>query len=417
MNGEIIAVGSELLLGQIVNSNAKYLSEQLSHIGINVYHHSVVGDNETRLSEVLAVACNRSDLIIITGGLGPTKDDLTKETVAKFLGRNLVYDQETEKRIEAYFKQRDRTMTENNRKQAMIIEGAHVFPNDHGLACGIGIKADVQIIMLPGPPSELKPMFETYVAPYLGKQLKKQAFIESRVLRFFDIGESQLVKEIDDLLETQSNPTIAPLASDGEVTLRLTVNGDQKELNRTLLDETQEKILQRVGKYFYGVGEESLFHKLVSLLKEYNKTVTTAESLTGGLFASEITTIPGVSNVFSGGYITYSNKMKMDQLFVPESLLSEAGAISCECAKEMAKNAKAKGKSDYGISFTGVAGPDPLEGKPPGLVYIGISSEEKTECFELKLAGSRPNIRGRSVKYGAYYLLQWIRKEMEKVDE
>ncbi|MCD8511635.1 MAG: competence/damage-inducible protein A [Bacillus sp. (in: Bacteria)] len=420
MNGEIIAVGSELLLGQIVNSNATYLSKQLSNIGINVYHHAVVGDNEKRLSEVLAVACNRSDLVIITGGLGPTKDDLTKETVGKFLHKNLVYDEGTEMKINEYFQQRNREMTENNRKQALILEGSHVFPNDHGLACGLAIKGEdpqTQFIMLPGPPSELKPMFETYVIPYLTSQLGEKAFIQSRVLRFFDIGESQLAEKLDDLLESQTNPTIAPLASDGEVTLRLTVKGENEVTNEQLLDETAAKILQRVGDYFYGTGENSIYHMLVHLLNQQGYTLSSAESITGGLFASEIISIPGAGSVFSGGVISYANDMKEEPLGVKEEILIEEGAVSLTCAKEMAFKIREQGKTDFGISFTGVAGPDPLEGKKPGLVYIGISSQLETKGYMIQLAGSRNNIRSRSAKYGAYFLLQWIRKEIKKVDE
>lgn len=418
MNGEIIAVGSELLLGQIVNSNAKYLSEQMSHIGINIYHHSVVGDNPARVEEVVEHARNRCNLVILTGGLGPTKDDLTKEAVAKVLEKNLIYDKDTEKRIEDFFKQRNRIMTENNRKQAMVLEGAKIFPNDHGLACGMAIEKDKCLfILLPGPPKELMPMVETYVIPFLRGELKEELIIQSRVLRFFDIGESQLVEVIDDLLEQQLNPTIAPLASDGEVTLRLTVKGKDQVENIHKLDELQEKIVSRLNEFYYGTGEDSLLLNLLSTLKANNLSVTSAESLTGGLFAAELTKLPGASAVFPGGFISYSNEIKKSILDVSEQTLINEGPVSHTCAKSMAMGAREKGKADFGISFTGVAGPDPLEGKPPGLVYIGIASNDKTESYELRLAGSRENIRERSVKYGAYFLLQWIRKDMEKVDE
>ncbi|ADU30688.1 competence/damage-inducible protein A [Evansella cellulosilytica] len=418
MNGEIIAVGSELLLGQIVNSNAKYLSEQLSYLGINIYYHSVVGDNDRRLSDVVKGSMDRSDIIILTGGLGPTKDDLTKESVANTIGKTLVYDRETELKIENYFKQREREMTENNRKQAVILKGATVFPNDHGLACGMAVKVDgTTIILLPGPPSEMKPMFENYVIPYLRMIQNEQEFIESRILRFFGIGESQLVDEIDDILDNQSNPTVAPLASDGEVTLRLTVKGNDEQENSRLLNSLQNVILDRVGDYFYGQGEESLIHKLVNELKMNHKKISTAESLTGGLFAAQLTDIRGASQIFPGGIVTYSNDVKQLGLEINHSFIKKEGAVSHACAKEMAVQIRKKMNSDYGISFTGVAGPDPLEGKRPGFVYIGISSNNKVESYELKLAGSRKNIRERTVKYGAYFLLQWIRKEMEKVDE
>ncbi|MBU9722675.1 MULTISPECIES: competence/damage-inducible protein A [Bacillaceae] len=413
MNAEIIAVGSELLLGQIVNSNAQYLSEQMTILGINVYHHTVVGDNPKRLGEVLHVAKKRSNVIIMTGGLGPTKDDLTKETTAAFTGKKLVYDQDTMDRIEGFFQARNRVMTENNRKQALILENSHVFPNDHGLACGMGLKDDDRLfIMLPGPPKELNPMFEKYVIPYLRKQMQHAISIQSRVLRFFDIGESQLVEIIDDLLESQSNPTIAPLASDGEVTLRLTIRGLDETENENELNKLQDEIVSRLDKYFYGTGEVTLVEKLVDELKAKNTTISSAESLTGGLFASELTKQPGVSSIFPGSIICYSNEVKKSQLQVSEEALIH-GTVSHECAKEMARNVRQIMGSDIGISFTGVAGPDQLEGKEPGLLYIGISTEDETKSYELKLAGSRQNIRDRSVKYGAYLLLQmkrWMNK-------
>ncbi|SDY69456.1 nicotinamide-nucleotide amidase [Evansella caseinilytica] len=415
MNAEIIAVGSELLLGQIANTNAKYLSEQLSFLGINVFYHSVVGDNEDRLTNVLRQAAERSDLLLLTGGLGPTKDDLTKETVSKLLGMKLIYDQQTEERILAFFKQRNRKMTENNRKQALVLEGAKIFPNDHGLACGMARETDgSMIVLLPGPPSELIPMAENYCFPYLKGMISDQSHIESRVLRFFDIGESQLADRIDDLLEAQSNPTIAPLASGGEVTLRLTVKGKDKQRNNEMLDSVQKKILARLEDYFIGTGQQTLMEKLAERLMEHGKTISSAESLTGGLFAAELTAQPGASSIFPGGFVSYGDEWKHEQLHIPAELLREHGAVSHACAREMAVQAMMSAKADYGIGFTGVAGPEPLEGKAPGLVYIGVSSAGGTDSFEVRLAGSRATIRERTVKYGAYYLLHKIRKEIEK---
>jgi nicotinamide-nucleotide amidase len=418
MNAEIIAVGSELLLGQIQNSNATYLSEQLSSVGINVYHHVVVGDNPHRLSEVVKSGLERSELVIFTGGLGPTKDDLTKEVVAQVIGRELVYDQQTEERIKSFYAQRRQHMTDNNRKQAMVLKDAKIIPNDHGLACGMVIEYGKKIIvMLPGPPSELKPMFKSYLMPFLKEELTLAEEIHSKVLRFFDIGESQLVEKVDDLIEGQSNPTIAPLASGGEVTLRLTIKGSDKKDNMKQLEQLKEKLLHRLGDYYYGEGESHLAQILFDELQKRTQTIAAAESLTGGLFSTMLTEQSGASNVFTGGIICYSDAVKQSELDIPHKMLQTDGSVSSACAKQLAINIRAKLNSDVGISFTGVAGPNPLEGKNPGVVYIGIATKNHVETHELHLAGSRENIRERSVKYGLYYLIQCLRKDKEKVDE
>ncbi|WP_416150882.1 competence/damage-inducible protein A [Salipaludibacillus sp. HK11] len=415
VNAEIIAVGSELLLGQIQNSNATYISGQLSSIGIDVYHHVVVGDNPNRLSEVVESGLNRSDLLIFTGGLGPTKDDLTKETVAKVTGKELVYDRETEERIESHFAQRRREMTANNRKQAMVLKDAKILANDQGLACGMVVEHNNKyIVMLPGPPSELIPMVNNYLMPFLKKKLVLNEEIQSMVLRFFDIGESQLVEKVDDLIEQQTNPTIAPLASGGEVTLRLTVKGSDKQENDFQLQQLKSKILERLGYYYYGEDESQLANILFRELKATGQSIAAAESLTGGLFSTMMTSEPGSSSVFTGGIICYSNSVKHTELAISQKLLQTEGAISSSCAKEMAINIKQKYHSDIGISFTGVAGPNSSEGHEPGIVYIGIATKHHEETYLLRLAGSRENIRERSVKYGMYYLIQCLSKEKEK---
>ncbi|UTR15032.1 competence/damage-inducible protein A [Salipaludibacillus sp. LMS25] len=410
MNAEIIAVGSELLLGQIQNSNATYLSSELSKVGIDVYHHTVVGDNPQRLLDVVKNGLERADLLIFTGGLGPTKDDLTKETVGEATDTPLDYDPETEDRIRHFFAARKRNMTENNRKQALALKGAHIFPNDHGLACGMALEvAGKQLILLPGPPSEMIPMFETYTLPFLLKNVQQQEEIQSKVLRFFDIGESQLVERIDDLIEQQTNPTIAPLASGGEVTLRLTVKGADDRENERHLNRLKQQVLQRVGDFFYGEGDANLATLLVSELTERGLTVGAAESLTGGRFSAALTEVPGVSSVFNGAIVCYSNAVKETTLSVSSQILQKDGAVSASCAKQLAKNVKKTLHSDVGVSFTGVAGPDELEGHSPGTVYIGISTQHITEAYKLHLAGSRENICDRSVKYGLYYLLKDLR--------
>ncbi|MFS0863893.1 competence/damage-inducible protein A [Fredinandcohnia sp. 179-A 10B2 NHS] len=413
MNAEIIAVGSELLLGQIANTNAQFLSKQLAELGINVYFHTVVGDNASRLEDVIKISQSRSNLIIFTGGLGPTKDDLTKETIAKVLSRKLVINSDALRSIEDFFLKTNRHMTENNKKQALVLEGSKVLPNDHGMAPGMGLQVgEITYMLFPGPPKELNPMFLTYGSSYLLQQIGEVERIESRVLRFFGIGESQLETEIDDLIDNQTNPTIAPLASDGEVTLRLTAKHQSTEVAKKLLDETENQIVERVGSFLYGYDSTSLVDELMSKLQEMNLTISSAESLTGGLFAEELTNISGASSVVKGGVVCYTNEVKEQVLQVRKSTLEQKGAVSNETAEELAINVRKLLKSDIGISFTGVAGPSESEGKPVGTVYIGISYlNNPTKIIPLQLAGSRQGIRTRTVKYGCYYLLKLLKEQ------
>ncbi|MGO4887710.1 competence/damage-inducible protein A [Anaerobacillus sp. MEB173] len=412
MNAEIIAIGSELLLGQIVNSNAQFLSKQLAELGINVYYHTVVGDNGSRLSDVINHAKKRADLIIFTGGLGPTKDDLTKETIAAVLNRKLVLDKVALTRIEEYFSRRGRVMTENNKKQAVIIEGSKVLPNDNGMAPGmVFTENEITYLLLPGPPKEMQPMFLSYAKGYLSAEVGGSSIIISRVLRFYDIGESQLETELEDLLDQQTNPTIAPLAGNGDVTIRLTVKHDSEEVAESLLNETEEKIMKRVGEFFYGYDNSSLTEVAFELLKKKKMSIASAESLTGGLFGKRLTSYPGSSSTYAGGILCYTNEVKRDLLHIPAQLLETSGAISKECAQLMAEHVREKLLTDIGISFTGVAGPSKSEGKEVGTVFIGIAYKNKpTVVYSLRLAGNRDEIRNRTVKYGFYYLLKELKK-------
>jgi len=412
MNAEIIAVGSELLLGQIVNTNAKFLSRILAELGIDVYYHTVVGDNPGRLKSAIEIAENRSQIIIFTGGLGPTKDDLTKETIANHIGKQLVIDVAALKSIEDYFQRTNRIMTENNKKQALVLEDAAVLPNDHGMAPGMLLKNGEQIYMLlPGPPKEMEPMFSKYGRNVLSQQVGSNEKIVSRVLRFFGIGESALETEIVDLIDAQTNPTIAPLAGDGEVTLRLTAKHTDEAAAVSMLDEVEQKIDQRVGQYLYGYDDTSLLNELTKLLKEKGLTITAAESLTGGLFQQEITSISGASSMFKGGVVCYSNEVKHNLLKVNEETLRVHGAVSEQCAIELAENAAEIFSTDIGISFTGVAGPDELEGKPVGTIYIGISAPGRSTWAErINLGGNRTANRIRAVKYGCYYLIKYLKE-------
>lgn len=410
MNAEIIAVGSELLLGQIANTNAQFISKHLADLGVNVYYHTVVGDNAARLEEAIKIAENRAQLLIFSGGLGPTKDDLTKETIAKHLGKELVFDKTALASIEDYFVKTKRTMTENNKKQALVLEGSDVLPNDHGMAPGMFLKKDNRFYMLlPGPPKEIQPMFVKYGFPAIQKQMTSKDVIVSRVLRFFGIGESLLETKIEDLIDAQTNPTIAPLAGDGEVTLRITCKHDSIEEADKLIAKTEEEIFARVGEFFYGYEDTTLMNELSHILLKKNLTVAAAESLTGGLFQQEITGIPGAGNIFKGGIVCYTNEVKHQILQVKESTIKEHGVVSEQCAKELAENVARLLNADIGISFTGVAGPNELEGNPVGTVYIGIAkSGEPTKVEKLALSGTRAGNRVRSVRYGQYFLLKML---------
>jgi nicotinamide-nucleotide amidase len=411
LNAEIIAVGSELLLGQIVNSNAQFISKNLADIGVNVYYHTVVGDNEKRLASAVQTAASRSNLLIFTGGLGPTKDDLTKETIARVFNKELVHDEDSLKYIIHYFAQTNRQMTENNKKQALIIKDATVFPNENGMAPGMAFMNDgIVCLLLPGPPSEMKPMFQKYAMPFLLTKMDVQTRLYTRVLKFFGIGESILETKLQDLIDKQTNPTIAPLASEHEVTIRLTAAHKDKEIAMKLLDEAESEIVKRTASYFYGYEEDTLEKQAMDSLLKSNATVASAESLTGGLFGSILTDLPGSSAVFKGGIIAYSNELKQKLLSVPDSLIKEHGVVSEECAEWMAKHIKILAKTDYGISFTGVAGPDQQEEKPVGTVFVGIAGPLETKVFSLKLAGTRKSIREKTVKHGFYLLNQLVKE-------
>lgn len=411
LDAEIIAVGSELLLGQITNTNARFLSEQLARLGINVYYHTVVGDNPGRLKRAIQIAQERADLIVFSGGLGPTKDDLTKEVIAETIGVGLEEDQEAMNYIEKYFRVRNMPMTPNNRKQANILQGATVLPNETGMAPGMALKKDGIIYMLyPGPPSELEPMFLKYGRRFLLRELNKIERIESRVLRFFGIGEALLEAELEDLIANQSNPTIAPLAGDGDVTVRLTAKGDDDAERKEMLDRLEKEILRRVGSYFYGYDDTNLFVELARTLEEKKLTLAVAESLTGGYFQEKVTDIPGASRWFKGGIVSYTNEVKQKVLNVREETLNREGAVSAACAQEMAANVKRILDADVGISFTGVAGPDPSEGKEPGTVFCGLALADDVKSFQFHFSGNREAIRRRAVHHGAWLALRELRR-------
>lgn len=401
MKAEIIAVGTEILTGQITNTNAQFLSEKFAELGIDVYFQTAVGDNEARLLSVLEYASKRSELIVLCGGLGPTEDDLTKQTLAKFLGKNLVFDNLANQKLNDFFATRPQhTRTPNNERQAQIIEGSDPLQNPAGLAVGGVIESNgVTYVVLPGPPSELKPMVNQELIPLL---TRNHSQLYSRVLRFFGIGESQLVTVLADQIAQQTDPTIAPYAKTGEVTLRLSTKAlssaeaDQK-LDRLEKQIRQKKTLdgQALSDFIYGYGEDnSLAHEAFKLLREKKKTITAAESLTAGLFQASLADFPGASNIFKGGFVTYSIEEKAKMLGISLSDLEAHGVVSSFAAEKMAEGARQQTQSDYGISLTGVAGPESLEGHPAGTVFIGIASPSGVRSIKVRIGGrTRSDVR------------------------
>jgi nicotinamide-nucleotide amidase len=409
MKAEIISVGTELLLGQIANTNAQYISRKLAEIGVDVYFHTAVGDNSARLQQVILGAQKRSDLILFTGGLGPTKDDLTKETISRCLGKNLSEDKTAMDLIEKYFEKRNIKMTENNRKQAQVIEGSTVFPNDHGMAPGMAVQLDaICYILLPGPPKELNPMFDHYVIPYLQPSASNQQVVHSKVLRFFGIGESALEEQLIDLIDNQTNPTVAPLAGEAEVTIRLTAKAKNISEANQKITMVEEIIFDRAGQFIYGFDNDTLPSTVVAKLKEKGWKLALAESCTGGLLSHMITAVPGCSSVYNGGIVSYATEAKESVLGISHQTIEQYGAVSSNTAIEMAANVKKLLKADAAISITGVAGPDRQEDKPVGLIYVGLSTPDGDQVFEVKLSGQRESIQLRAAKYGLYYLFREI---------
>lgn len=413
MNAEIIAVGSELLLGQIANTNAQFISRQLSELGINVYFHTVVGDNTKRLRDAIKVAESRANLIIFSGGLGPTKDDVTKETIAEHLETELVYDAPALQMIESFFANRQKAMTDNNRKQALILAGSIVLTNNHGLAPGMFLeKNNHKYILLPGPPKELNPMFQYEAKPILASKILEENIIQSHVLRFYGIGEAELEARIQHILDSQSNPTVAPLASDGEVMLRITAKSNSKQQAEQLINAKAQEILAIVGEYCYGTNNDSLASKAAEMLKNNDLTIAAAESLTAGLFMSELAEIPGIGENLLGGVVAYNEKIKIEQLGISPELIEAYSVVSSECAAEMAFKVREKLGADIGVGLTGAAGPEPHGNEPPGTVWIGLSiGQQAPITYRLQLNGTRNTNRLCSVKFAFSYLMRELKSK------
>ncbi len=406
---EIISVGTEILLGNIVNTNAAYLAEKCAALGLSCYYQTVVGDNEKRLTEAMKLARGRADILILSGGLGPTQDDLTKETAAKLFGRKLVRDPHTRERIQAYFKKRGKRVTDNNWKQALVPEGAIVLDNDNGTAPGLIMEVNQKtIILLPGPPGELKPLFEGKVYPYL--QAKTDKVIRSQVVKICGVGESMVESMIKDMIDVQKNPTIATYAKTGEVHVRVTAEADSEKHALKLIKPVVNELKNRFQENIYTTNEEvTLEQSCVDLLLANELTISTMESCTGGMVAARLINVPGVSEVFKAGYVTYSNKAKRKVLGVKQSTLKKYTAVSAKVAEEMAQGVSLLTKADVTLSVTGIAGPDGgTEEKPVGLVYIGCSVKGRTKVMEYHFDGSRMKIRESTVVAALTLLRQCV---------
>lgn len=400
MIAEFISVGTEILLGNIVNTNANYLARKCADLGISNYYQISVGDNETRLYQVIDTALSRSDIVILTGGLGPTKDDLTKEVTAKVLKKELVPDPHTRENIEQYFRKSNVTgITDNNWKQAMIIEDSTVVDNDNGTAPGLisKTKEGKIVILLPGPPNELIPMFEKDIYSYLCKL--QTCILYSEMVKICGIGESKAETMISDLIDQQTNPTIAPYAKTGEVHLRVTAKAESVEQGKKLVEPVVTELKKRFSTNIYTTKEEeNLEDVVVAMLASHNLTLTTAESCTGGLFTGRLINVPGASAVLGEGFITYSNEAKEKYLKVKNSTLKQFGAVSKETATEMALGAITASGSNASVAITGLAGPDGgSDAKPVGLVYIACALNGKVTVREFHFGGNRQKVRDSTV--------------------
>lgn len=401
-SAEILCVGTELLLGDIVNTNSAFLSSRLADLGINVYRHTSVGDNPERLKKALVLALEDSDMVITSGGLGPTYDDLTKETVAEVFGRKMELHQESLDRIKAYFEQTGREMTENNRKQAMMPKGAIVFRNDYGTAPALALydkDRNKTVIMLPGPPNELVPIFNEEVAPYLND--RRNTVLLSKNVNIFGMGESAVETALAGLMQSAKNPTLAPYCKVGEVRIRVTASAEDIATADSMCDAMIEKIMKtEVGAFVYGVDADTLEKAVVTSLIERGLTIACAESCTGGLIAKRITDVEGASAAFIGGCVTYANEAKMKLLGVKSKTLQSFGAVSEQTALEMARGVRTELCADIGISTTGIAGPGGgTPEKPVGTVYVGISTADGDFVKKLSLSSmkSRTYIRNVAV--------------------
>jgi len=398
---EIIAVGTELLLGGTVNSNAQDVSQLLSGLGINVFFHTVVGDNPERMKQAVEIAKNRADIIITTGGLGPTFDDITKQTLAEAFGKKLVFNNDVADKIRLFFSKRlpGSVMPENNLRQAQLPEGCIVFDNGVGTAPGCAFEAEGKhIIMLPGPPRECRAMLQACVRPYLLKLSEAQLYTHN--IHIFGLGESSVEDKLRPMMENLMNPTLAPYAKDGEVMLRLTAKATSSEQAEEMMTPILRQVNEILGDIIYGIDTDSLENTVASMLKEGGQTLATAESCTGGLLSKRLTDIPGISAVYIGGVTAYSEQSKAELLNIKPELMHEFNTVSREVALAMADEVRSKLGADIGIGITGIAGPDSdVSGQEPGTVFIALSTEKTSTCIQPKLFYDRDRIRISAVNH------------------
>ena len=395
---ELISVGTEILLGNIVNTNAAYLSEKCAALGLSCYYQDVVGDNEERLCDTIRMALSRADILLLSGGLGPTQDDLTKEAAAKVMGKPMYLHEESRAALQKFFEERGMEITDNNWKQAMMPEGCIVVDNPNGTAPGVIMAENGKhVILMPGPPNEMIPMFETSIMPYLSTL--QDGVIFSQTVKVCGVGESKAETMVKDLIEGQTNPTIATYAKTGEVHLRVTARAEDEKAAKKLVKPMVKELKGRFGSSIYTTEDEVTLEKaVVDLLLANKLAITTVESCTGGLLAARLINVPGVSEVFKSGFITYSNKAKRRLLGIKKSTLLKHGAVSKEVAREMVKGAALVSKADVAVSVTGIAGPDGgTQEKPVGLVYIGCNVCGKITVKECRFSGSRAKIRENTV--------------------
>lgn len=411
---ELISVGTELLMGNIVNTNAAYIAGRLADVGASCYFQEVVGDNPLRLKQTLELALSRADVVIMTGGLGPTQDDLTKQTVAEAFGRSLYRDEQVRKGLEAYFAHRGIVCTENNFRQADIPEGAAILDNHHGTAPGIHVFDERKhVFLLPGPPNEMKPMFEEYVAAYLSKM--SGAVIYSEMVKVCGISESLAETMILDLLEHQTNPTIAPYAKVGEVHFRISAKAGDEEAAKHLVQPVVSELQKRFGTAVYTTcEEEDLEDVLVRTCIEHGYHITTAESCTGGMISARLVNVSGASMCLDRSFVTYANEAKAEEVGVRMETLQQFGAVSEETAREMAVGAQAHAKAEVAIAVTGIAGPGGgTKEKPVGLVYIACAVKErvwvKRYCFQGDRAKNRTQTTTAALAMARECILEYDR--------
>lgn len=413
MKAEIITVGSELLIGDTVDTHSSFLSRQCLHMGISVQYHTSVSDDQKQMLELFRLASNRSDLIIVCGGLGPTMDDQTKETLSQFLGIELVLSEEIKKQIQHRFIRRNqRQIPPNNYKQAYVFPQGIVFPNDHGTAPGLAVtKNCTTYVLLPGPPKELIPMFEKYVQPYLSELVGGKQVLLHTDLSFFGLGESILEERIKDLIKQADNPRLATYIHELSVVVRITGKGKSKTEVQQKMDQCKRKIYERIGDYCYSEQKETIEEVVVKKLSKLQKTVAFAESCTGGLLAHYVSTVPGSSAVFCGGFISYTNQAKEKLKLVSPTELETNGAVHWQTAKSMAEETQKQFNADFALSVTGVAGPQTLDHQPVGTVFIGFAEKGAyTNVYQFRFHGTRQTIQQWAARYALFILLQRLKK-------